>query len=330
MYKKFVFKFLLIFIIIYLLLTILYIVIDPYYENSYIDSSFNNTKIKVNEYSVRSLIKELLNNKSILVVGTSRSAKFSEKIINDNIVNLYSVYAHPSTVYELFTQHLSDREMKNIKKIYYLLDIHIFNSEGYQKVPIKNISNLSYIFHTLNSLNFSKLIDVTIVAIENMFNINLKSSKLPKLRFKKGAVVTELYTKKPKDYVFEINVDFDKYMNVEDSELRYLKKIDTLFKEKKLEVIYFSPIFPIEYLKEMKVDRLEKNRKRVLEVIDNYYEFSYVDFISNNKSYFSDDSHLSIEGFTKLVELLNNKNNRKVNIEDIDLIFNYYKREFGK
>ena len=107
---------------------IINILIDPYGENYIFKTSFNQYKIFSKPSAASHLLDLLEKNKYALVFGTSRIGLIDANATGEPTLNFRnSVYGYPSDVYKLLSM-LNDQQIKNISKIYYLIDTHALKS----------------------------------------------------------------------------------------------------------------------------------------------------------------------------------------------------------
>lgn len=325
MYKSYIKKLLLFFfLIIFTVFVFVVIAIDPLNENGYITHKFNQHKTGSSYSSSVLLFNKLKKDKYILVFGTSRSHKLSEKTLGQPTLNFSgSIYGQPNKVFN-FLKQLNQKQKNNIIKIYYLLDFHTFSEDESKLLNY----NSSYDFLKSQFTNFN------IVKIETALKTiiaNLKGAK--DYVDENGCKVTlNEHTFNPKTSYGEIN-GFVKHQNnmiFKDSQFNYLAKINEFSKMNHIKTIYFIPTFNIVALKQFNFKILNYQKEKFSNILDNYFDLSYIPIISNNYNMFSDFSHPKHKGLEYIFNKINfsdyniTKNNVKEHIKDLQQRVNSY------
>jgi hypothetical protein len=283
LYKSYLSKILIIGILsIFLLLS--FVVTVSFIGTTYIP--FDNWKrSNLDAPLLNDIYKNLEKQEYYIVFGTSRTNAMSEKTFGSDTINLSSyVYGNPISV-DKFLKTLSKKQVKNIKRIYYALDIKCFQKDRYL-VDYEKFTILSFIFNQLKNISkesISKSIGDVLLNlgyIENNFYLS-KNGNVIALKDKRfdGRFINGRERLKGKTYY-----------------LANLKNVDDFAKKNNIEIIYFSPIFSGPYIQhDLDKDFIYGLYKDILEVINNMYFFFYIEDISNDLSLFSDYAHLSIK-----------------------------------
>lgn len=310
MYKKYIKKLLTLFALSVIFLFIFVsIVIDPQNENAILTHKFNLYKIGSSYNSSTQLFNKLKTDKYILVFGTSRSHKLSEKILGQPTLNLSgSVYGEPNKVFN-FLKQLNQKQKNNIIQVYYLLDIHTFSKNTSQLIDYNSYPD--YIKSQFINFNMDKI------------NLSLKTI----LTNYKGAkdyvdengckINLEEHTFNPKTSYGEINAFVKHQSNTafDKGQFQYLSKIKKLLKNNNIKTTYFIPTFNILALKKFNFSVIDYQKKKFSEILDSYYDLSYIPYISNDYNKFSDFSHPKFEALKYIFTEINleqyevNKNN---------------------
>lgn len=268
------------------LIFIINILIDPYEEYNLIITPFNKLKsVQSYETAPFRMYQYLNEDKYIIVFGTSHSATISEELVNSKLINLsLSTYGNPSDVY-YFLKGLNLRQLKNIKKIYYLLDWHTLTDQNSIYSKINFNSTYDFLFYTVKNIDHEKLIRSFETVIKNLTKSNqtkiLNNGVFVDIKEDKFIPDTPYATSAAKRIKFTYS----------DKSLEYLDKIDKLCKQNNIKIVYFKTVFSNLFLKKVVFNSLETHYRKILNTIDGLYSFIYMDNISNNLNYFSSDTH---------------------------------------
>jgi len=303
---------------LYLVTVLLHYLINPsqLFKHSITQKKFLNTK----EYSKIqfNLLKE---NKYTLVFGSSRDVRISSNMLNESVLNLANLYTEPGDIYNFLSQ-LNSRQIGNIRKILFLVDVHTFRDEI-------NKNKIDYI-----NTNYTSL-------ISDVFLMN--SSKI--LSTKNDLVFN--YIKKPDYYIHKdgSSIPFIEKTTYQTSVVfksqerqRYTKKslltftkINDFVKNNQIETIYFTPTFMDMMFAKIDLNLEKEKYKHLLENnIKGLHILLYLNKVSNlkdNNHYFafSDASHLNAKYLKKSLynNIFNNKNNSTyvTNIMELNTYF---------
>ena len=233
---------------------------------------------------------------------------------NYQVLNFHVLYNNPLGVYD-FLNNLNHKQITNIKKIYYLLDTHIFCGDmGVNKYFGKN--KYQIFFDQLKNFNLTKIDQAYKTIIINT---------MPKYIFEENYVpyyyVSNLgHTLLVQDRTWDgIGIEVLHEPNFSLSTIKTLKKINDWVKNNNKEIIFYTPTHSLEdfnlHVNEKFMRTIILQRFYILDYIDGMYDFSLVESLSRDKSLFEDSFHLNNRGFAILFNKINwdlyyvNKNN---------------------
>lgn len=264
----------------------------------------------------------LRNGKYSLVFGTSRSHLISSKMINSPMLNLHSIYGNPFSVMTFLSQ-LSDKQISNVKEIFYLIDLHAFNDKKIKdKINFKDYSHLKYTVKNLHKIN--------IVDLYENIKINNTKNNLGYIN-QEGS---QVYVNSKQSYHINELKNINKIDNQEYSQqdIEEIGRVDKFCKKNNIKITYFTPTFDIPSL--LKLD-LEKEKNKLKDIlnqgIDSIQVLYYIDSISNLEK---DNRYLGFARFAHLnyfyqniivdKYILKDSDFYKVyNMDDLDKIMNY-------
>ena len=293
---------------------IIYIVMNPKLENSIF---IHNKPIEKSSFLTSKYLFEKLkeNKKYIVVFGTSRSAKISSKLYGENIINFSeSVYGNPYDVMNLINQ-LSTKQIANISKILYLVDNHTFRERGNYDI---NYSR-NFIFKQLINFNTENVF----LSIKSIFNYNLsKGINLDGSFFNNNESSLRLY-----------ECDRYKYEKVFDGmhvkTFEALKDIKKFAQQNNINIIFFTSTMNIPYLSNINKKDFMKHRENLITNIGEFYDFTYIDGISNNHNAFTDVTHITTK---ETIYMINHfyKNPPSSYLVNKESFTNFYNKLFDK
>jgi len=296
MYRIWFNSMIIIIVIYFVIIAVVNLVIDPYGEYRLVNSSYSEKKFSTS-YSTTPFVlyKKLSQKPYTLVFGTSRSQMISSKLAQRDILNFSSsLYGNPIDVFH-FLRQLGPQQKKNIVEIWYLIDTHTMKNKisMYEKISLN--SSKDFIVQTFLNFNIHKL-KAAFSTVENNLNKNFKS-----YIDEDGANIQN------ENHIFNgiINSDIKLRMpSYNKDSLEYLNKIDVWRKENNINIKYFTPIYNIPYLQVAPLEEYVKQYRSFLNVIDGFYDFHFVEGISEHLEYFVDRDHVNTEGTRLLINQL--------------------------
>ncbi|MCD4756709.1 MAG: hypothetical protein K8R39_00375 [Arcobacteraceae bacterium] len=294
MIKKFLLKILISSIIIYsIFFFIINVLIDPYNEIGIFNYSLNKRIVKDSILTYNTLLKKLNNQEQYtLVFGTSRSHLLSEEVLNEKVLNFHSLYGNPKNIFNVLDK-LSKKEIHNIKKIYFLLDFHVFNTESYRKFDTNNFfPQMYYLVRNTNSIKIEDSI--------KMFLLNLTNNNDSYIDRNSGSAI--IVQKDEKMKLTKESLKWKPFLKYDEEVFLYLGRIESWCKENNIEIIFFTPTLYSDIIKNFDLDILKKQKELYLKNIDGFYDFTYLDDISNDRTFFRDVSHLNTKGMKALLD----------------------------
>ena len=296
------------------------IVIDPYNENKLITHKFNLHKPRSSYTSSIRLFDKLKTDKYILLFGTSRSLKLSKKILGKPTINFSgSIYGEPTKVFN-FLKQLNQTQKNNIIKIYYLLDMHTFSNNT--STLINYNSYFEYI--KLHFINFN--LEKVLAALETIIlNLTLRGDYMSEYGWIINTKREVTYGHKgPILSTIEHNNFIKSQNNIifDERQFNYLSKLNKLLNDNNIQTIYFTPTFNIQALKEFNFEILDYQYKKFSNILNNFYDLTYIPVISNDYTMYTDSSHLKYKGFKYIFKKINfddynvNKNNMRYHMKN--------------
>jgi len=306
MLRVFLFKLIIgLFVVYSSIFIIVNIFIDPYNEIGLVKYSMNKNIFQDSLLTYNTILKNLKNDHYTIVFGTSRSHLLSEEVLNDKVLNLHSLYGNPKNIFNVLNK-LSKVEISNINKVYYLLDFHVFNTDTYRKFDTSNF--LPQIYYLIRNTNSIKIVDSLKLLVLNMTGkYNSYIDRESGSAVMKDSIEMEF-----------INLEYKPYLEYNKEVYSYLSKIDNFFKKHNIEVVYFTPPLYSGVLKNFDLDILKKQKELYLDHIDGFYDFTYVESISDDESMFKDVTHLNIEGMKLIVKKIQVQNDYYITKETLD------------
>lgn len=276
-------------IFIFLIIGAFNYVIDPYQNNNTFHFRLNSKKISVNKSAIYKKLEQLEKKKFILVFGTSRSLRITPEILGFDIINPNFVYGNPFCVMK-FLKSLNENQIRNIEAIYYNLSGHVFKDKQC-KLDLE-----PDVYHFIDYFMLSTLKQSVLTIYYNITNksVNIVSDfgyiKDPEnkntyrpCRLSKRALIAKM------KYISEDN-------NVVKAPFVELGKINDFVLQHDIDIVYFTDILTDEYFALIDFENLTKFHVYLVEYIDKYYAFNFIDGFSNQYKYFSDISHVNSDG----------------------------------
>ncbi len=282
-----------------ILMFFLVFIIDPYQENEF---SLDLKYSMGGGYGLyKKLLKKLNNEPSILILGTSRSRIISQEIIDtkNQVLNMHVLYGNPISINEFFNS-LNFKQISNIKKIYFLLDTHVFCGSNTINKELKD----NFTKRLINQIHTFDLKKIRVSYKKLIIN------KFPKFTFDEN-YVPWFYVSNSGETIFVQDRTYnggthegihDPNFSIET--MQFLNEIDKWTKINKKDIIYFTPPHTLNdfqghldnnYIREIILQRLN-----ILEYIDGFYDFSLVQDLSNKNTFWEDSFHLNPRGYKHL------------------------------
>lgn len=235
--------------------------IDPRGENDWplkLERSYSGSVLN----TVRHL-KKLSEKPSILVFGTSRSIYLSPSILGSDVINLHVIYESPIAVLD-FLERLDERQLANVKEIYYLVDYFAFGPKDFFH-PVDYESSWQRLMYKFRNFDAG-----SIKGAWNKVFYNLFKDKINYVH--------------PNGYIVPVNEKtFDGNLKgamhpqvVEMKKVDLLGQVDLFAKHHGLKTTYFMPPLPLVSLKQLKFSKKKLFVEAVLRQINGYYEWSYL------------------------------------------------------
>jgi hypothetical protein len=220
-----------------------------------------------------------------LVFGTSRSHLLSDDILGEPVLNLFPLYGSPVSV-DHFLRGLDQRQLGNIRRVIYLLDVHTFSKAGpfvmdYYSEPL---ANLKY-----RVLNFPMYVSRSLERLRK----NRKRDMAGYVHWR-GFLVPGRVVRWDGSSISVNAQDFDP------SIIGRLGEIKQFLDERNIAVEFVTPTVTAAHLRALDIGKLVALRRAILAEIGTYAELTYMPGISSSKELFSDDSHLNTEGVREL------------------------------
>jgi len=298
------------FIVYLCIFIVVKLIIDQYKEFQYFEFDINKKQFfsspKVTPYL---LSEKLLNRESVVIFGTSRSALIDHKMLGDSVINFSSsLYGNPIDVYH-FLINLDKEKIKNINKIYYLIDYHAFGykvSAYVNKVYIN--TGINKIYDSLKSFDVNSIKHAYKTVIMNLYSNGGYVLK--------GDGEVNHTTKKN----FNLNnIGYPEPIRFSDEAFASLLKINDFSRDNNIEIVYFNVPLYNEFVKRFDMKLIIKQSKKIVNKIDSFYDLRCFPAISEFPNNFSSVNHPNYE--TTKYALDNLISTYKVNNNNIDLFY---------
>ncbi|NDV22176.1 ankyrin repeat domain-containing protein [Desulfovibrio sp. JC022] len=273
--------------IIFALIFTVNIVIDPYGEFRIIESDFNKFKFKTLNTSALNVASKLYDGKYTLVFGSSRTMLVSEEILGGPVLNFSSsIYNNPGDILALLKM-LDERQIKNIKQIYYLIDINSFH---YLESAPELASKTTFFLEKFRNIGPNKLKDAWRCLLDNLTPHPGKLNNIDEF----GVLHKKETPYKDKPPIFSSHYVTSYY-------LEKLTAIDALCEKNSIKIIYFSipwaqPFFDFQQAK------LNKILDRTARACNGFYDLHLKTELTGKKVFFIDPSHLNTKGLKMLFQ----------------------------
>ena len=286
-----------------------------------------NHKLKYDKFTAKIVYEKLKKEKATLIFGTSRSALVSSEMLNEKVFNLNGLYGNPFSVYS-FLESLDEVQIKNINKVYYLVDTHILKSSDHLKYGLRDVNYknyfLSFIEMLQDGVSMNRLYDSL-----NCFKSNYITKDNSQYVDKYGGyiVVNNKQNKYFQKYEYSKYTFDNDYFEYTNEALEVLAKINQFFQEKKIEVVYFTATFSPYFFYNMNMENEFQKYSNVLLKIGKIHFLQYLDNIServenNYLVNFSDPSHLNYKSLNYIMnDVIESKAYFVKNEEELKKIF---------
>ena len=288
-------------------LSILYIfvyLVDPDQDNKY---SYDFKYSFGGGYGLYTKLKTKLKNQpSELIFGSSRSRLISNKVLKskNQILNMHIVYGNPIAIYD-FLISLNDKQIENIKKVYVLLDTHVFcGSNDINKYFEKSLTKRT--LDQIQTFDLSKLIKAYRKLIINL---------MPKYTFEENYAPSFYVLNSGETILLRrpewdgINQEALHSTSFSLETIKFLKLIDSWMVANKKKIIYFTPPHTlndfIAHADESFLTTLIIQRIEILKNLDGFYDFSLVPELMKDNSLWEDSFHLNKKGLDYLFNKIN-------------------------
>jgi hypothetical protein len=304
--KKWILVFCLIPGFLYGIFIIFYYFIDP---DQIFDSSITKKKFfYTSEFETTKLFNTLKKDKYSLVFGTSRSQQLYTDGTTIDILNFAALYGNSINVLE-FLKQLNNNQIKNINKIYYLVDDHCLNGYAlgdpysiYKKQIYnedKTLAKLKYLIFINPDKIMHTFLDLKYNYISSSYYMNEFGSMVRK-DTKEMALVPNTYKTSPTKQIYT------------KEGLDALIKIDKFCKNNGIKISYFTPThFNLNNKLQDEIIMKQKWLYLLNNGLDGFYALWSIDGISN---YIINDKYIC---FKDTSSHLNSFYNHKVFINNV-------------
>lgn len=314
-------------LIILIIFTNVFLVNPTNAYNYYPSLDITKYKFKYDKYTAKLAYEQLKIDKSILVFGTSRSAKVSNKVLNteDKVLNVNGLYGNPFSI-SAFLNSLSPEQINNIKKVYYLVDTHTLKDKNHLKYGIRDVNYENYLSSfmdiLLESISISKLWDSYECVKKNYFNVQQLNQYVDK---DNGYIVVSHKIKDTKyfmEYPYKKYGFDDDYFDFDKSAITKLAEINSFFKKHNITVVYYTGTYSPYFFYNMDLYKEFEKYKLVLSSVEKLYFLEYIENISTAVTaggyltHFNNPSHLNYNGVKYTFEKTMIKNDYLVEDED--------------
>ncbi|WP_421903769.1 ankyrin repeat domain-containing protein [Maridesulfovibrio sp.] len=272
------------FIVLSLILAV-NIVVDPYGEYRIVEAPFNKLKFKAQKTSALQVASKLYDDEYTLIFGSSRTMLISEDILGEPVLNFStSIYNNPGDILALL-ETLDEKQIKNIKQIYYLIDINSFH---YQNSAPELASKLALFMESFRNIGPQKIEDAWQCITENLGPESDKPNYIDEF----GVLNKEEAPYKDKKPFFSSHYVTSYYLDK-------LTEINSFCKKNSIPTIYFT----IPWIKPFAENQsffLKKIMRKIPTTQIDFYDFYLNTDITGNKNLFTDPSHLNAKGLKKI------------------------------
>jgi hypothetical protein len=275
----------------YMVMVVIYIAIDA---EMVFNNSLTNKKFGYTEYYSKYQFDKLKYNQYSLIFGTSRSQKLSSSMLNINILNFHGIYGQPDGILNFLLQ-LNQKQIQNIKQIYYLVSIATMNDEA-SVVDYKSntfIDKLTHILplsalsmkYTVRDLKYNIFKDTMYYYIDDDGSLNVNDKD-------QSAILNKKIT-------YDSTVDIIKKTN----SINALLKLNKFCIDNNILITYYTPTFSDKVI--VNVETINYLWATLLDGgISGFYELYYISGVSDNKLNnlyynFTDETHLNYNSMNK-------------------------------
>jgi hypothetical protein len=275
------------------------IIIDPDMEYLIFKSRLNEKNFFHSAYSAVHLYEQLKTTKAVLVLGTSRIHQVNASNFDGKVVlNLHAIYGSPYAALDFF-RNLDNHQWTNIEEIYFeLSDITYNGNEKYTKVDYR--SRFGTVLQTIKTTNFDKI-------VRAYWTIQKNLKKTPLYINTDGAFIVEQelppFNSNTPGHVEPANKVQHRQLWKMESYVA-LQELDQLIKTRNIKAVFFTTPLRREYIECSNIIALQDARRLYVDILDGYYDLSYVEQLSNNPRNFSDSQHTSTLGKNYYLKLL--------------------------
>ncbi|WP_319777804.1 ankyrin repeat domain-containing protein [Maridesulfovibrio sp.] len=271
-------------LIIALILTV-NIIIDPYGEFRLIEGNYNKLKFKNLKSSALKVASKLYDGQYTLVFGSSRTMLVSEEILGEPVLNFStSIYVNPGDILALL-KTLDEKQIKNIKQIYYLIDINSFH---YESSAPELASKAALFMESFRNIGPDKIEDAWKCVKNNVG----PEPEHPNF-------IDEFGVLHKKDESYKDNVVVFNSHFVSQYYLDKLAEINSFCIKNRVKITYFTVPW-CQNLNTGQQAKLNAILNSAISSCSSYYDlFGNTDF-TGHKNLFSDPTHLTSTGLKKL------------------------------
>lgn len=277
------------FLTIYLAVFVMaYVVVDPYGVSG-TRFIWNEKKFASHNTLVPFRLAETLRERtSDLVFGNSRSGKISPAMTGRPLLNFSnSIYGRPVDIVH-FLSHLDEAQIKNIDRVFFLLDIE-FDRTSERVVELNFNDGKGHLLEALSSLNFS-LLRHSLKTLQHNLGQVWERSTINEFH-RDGYAIGHHET----PHVFsseEYGTLDDQLFDFDEASLASLKKVDEFCESRGIEVFFYFPAINDAYLSKINLKSFATFQAKVLETIGGFYDLTHLPGLSNDLTRSVDFHHL--------------------------------------
>ena len=339
--KKLVKHFLILVTLVYITMLVAYYIVNPLFVFEH--NILKNYKFNYLENYSLKLYDKLKKDQYNLVFGTSRSHLISSKMLDEKTLNMHNIYGNPHRVFN-FLKQLNNKQIKNIKHIYFLLDLHTLKGTGAYYRTGKFIDYNTGIY----KYKMTELFHMNKYKITSIFENIMSNKKDIEYYLENDGSMAHLNESKmynSKGLIgYTSSGPTENFQEYNTLGISGIKLVNDFCKKNNIIITYYTPTFIDTTLN---VIDFVFEKDKILKIlnytgINGLHLLWYVEDVSNlqttknkEKYYkaFFDNDHLNYE-YTKKVFLDNvfsdNKKYYIHNENSLDYIFNKYYKEYIK
>ncbi len=246
----------------------------------------NWRRLDSHQMLLRHQLNTLRESPHVVVFGTSRNNMLSPAYLNRPVLNLNYVYGTPREILKCL-RALDPRQIRNIEKIYMLVDYHTLEKGRYPREL-----DLSFFAYARDAFRNFTLHRVRVAL--NTLAINL-GMPYPYYVSGDGYVVP---ASADASTGFEVAQRFDRNFRLDAAD--ELKELNGFLQQNKIPAVFYTPTLPTEIVQAFGEEFISRFTRALADALGGYYQLIYVPDISGNARNFSDDSHLNGAGYRKL------------------------------